>query len=85
MMGEKAVVYARVSTREQADSGYSIEAQTKLLKDFRGLMTCGKCGCSFTAEARRSGATSTTTAPPGAADARTPSSARIAQDESFSC
>jgi len=30
----KAVLYARVSTREQADTGYSIESQTKLLKDY---------------------------------------------------
>ena len=30
----KAVLYARVSTREQADTGYSIESQAKLLKDY---------------------------------------------------
>ncbi|MEK7388655.1 MAG: recombinase family protein [Elusimicrobiota bacterium] len=34
MEPRKAVIYARVSTREQADSGYSIESQTKLLKDY---------------------------------------------------
>ncbi|MEK6536630.1 MAG: recombinase family protein, partial [Actinomycetota bacterium] len=34
MEPSKAVMYARVSTREQADSGYSIESQTKLLKDY---------------------------------------------------
>ena len=36
----KAVIYARVSTKEQAEEGYSIEAQIKLLREYakdRGL------------------------------------------------
>ncbi len=31
---KKAVIYERVSTREQAEQGYSIESQSKLLKDY---------------------------------------------------
>lgn len=30
----KAIVYARVSTKEQADEGYSLESQEKLLQDY---------------------------------------------------
>ncbi len=30
----KAIIYTRVSTKEQADEGYSLEAQEKLLKDY---------------------------------------------------
>ncbi|MBI4064533.1 MAG: recombinase family protein [Elusimicrobia bacterium] len=30
----KAVIYARVSTREQAEQGYSVESQIKLLRDY---------------------------------------------------
>jgi len=33
-MSTKAVIYARVSSREQADEGYSIESQQKLLRRF---------------------------------------------------
>ena len=41
----KAVVYARVSSKEQEKEGYSIPAQLKLLKDYavqEGL--CGRSG-----------------------------------------
>ena len=30
----KAVIYARVSSREQEESGYSLPAQEKLLKEY---------------------------------------------------
>ena len=30
----KTIIYARVSSREQEETGYSLDAQTKLLKDY---------------------------------------------------
>ena len=33
-MSIKTVLYARVSTKDQAEEGYSLSAQTKLLKDY---------------------------------------------------
>ena len=32
----KAVLYARVSTRDQEETGYSLPAQEKLLKEYAG-------------------------------------------------
>src|SRR5262245_49036770 len=32
--GQKAVIYCRVSSKEQEDSGYSLDAQEKLLKHY---------------------------------------------------
>jgi DNA invertase Pin-like site-specific DNA recombinase len=32
--GKKAVLYCRVSSKEQEESGYSLDAQEKLLKDY---------------------------------------------------
>jgi site-specific DNA recombinase len=31
---EQAIIWARVSTKEQAEEGYSLDAQLKLLKDY---------------------------------------------------
>ena len=33
-MTNKAVIFARVSTKEQAEEGYSLSAQVRLLKDY---------------------------------------------------
>jgi site-specific DNA recombinase len=34
MLMEKAIIYARVSTKEQAEEGYSLASQIKLLRDY---------------------------------------------------
>ena len=33
-MSDKAVLYARVSTRDQAEEGYSLPAQERLLREY---------------------------------------------------
>jgi len=33
---KKCIIYCRVSSKEQEDKGYSLEAQEKLLKDYAG-------------------------------------------------
>ncbi|MCX6762586.1 MAG: recombinase family protein, partial [Candidatus Moranbacteria bacterium] len=32
----KCLIYARVSSKEQEDTGYSLDAQEKLLQDYAG-------------------------------------------------
>jgi DNA invertase Pin-like site-specific DNA recombinase len=33
-MNKKSIVYCRVSSKEQEETGYSLESQEKLLKDY---------------------------------------------------
>jgi site-specific DNA recombinase len=43
---KQAVIYARVSSKEQEKEGYSIPAQLKLLKDYAAADgRAGLCGC----------------------------------------